>query len=98
MTTYQLGETVRLTATVTDSDGAASDPTSITISIRKPDKAMGITKQAMTKSTTGVYKYNYTIAAEENGLEGTYNVRVTATGAEALVSIETSSFDAEVSI
>jgi len=98
MTTYQLGETVRLTATVTDSDGAASDPTSITISIRKPDKAMGITKQAMTKSTTGVYKYNYTIAAEENGLEGTYNVRVTATGAEALVSIETSSFDVEASI
>ena len=98
MTTYKLGETVTFTATVNDADGAVTDPTSITISIRKPDKAMGITKQAMTKSTTGVYKYNYTIAAEENGLEGTYNVRVTATGAEALVSIETSSFDAEASI
>ena len=71
MTTYQLGETVRLTATVTDSDGAASDPTTTKISIRKPDKSMAATAQDMTKS---------------------------ATGAASRVTIQTSTFDAEVSI
>jgi len=98
MTTYQLGETVRLTATVTDSDGAASDPTTTKISIRKPDKSMAATAQDMTKSVTGSYYYDYLIAAEDTGQEGTYNVRVTATGAASRVTIQTSTFDAEVSI
>ncbi len=98
MTTYQLGETIRFTATVTDDDGNAADPTTITISIRTPDGVMAVTDQAMTKSGTGAYYYEYTIPAETTGIEGKYKLKVEATGSASRVTIKTDTFKTEASI
>lgn len=98
MTTYQLGETIKFTATITDTAGDAADPTTTTISIRSPDRAMAVTDQAMTKAATGLYTYKYTIPAEPDGIEGTYTVKVETTGSESDVTIEPAEFKAEASI
>jgi hypothetical protein len=92
MTTYQLGETPRLTATITK-DGVAADPSTITISIRLPDRSMGVTNQAMSTSGTGSFYYDYTIPAASVGIEGTYKYSVKATGAGGRVTIQTGTFN-----
>ncbi len=92
---YQQGETVRLTATITDSAGAAANPTTTTISIEKPDGTLAVTDTAMTYSgTVGSYYYDYLIPASE----GVYTVKVKATGAAGRISIEPDSFKAEATI
>jgi len=98
MTTYQLGETVRTTATITDSDGAAADPSTTLISIEKPDGTLAVDGTAMTKSAVGSYYHDYTIAAETTGQIGTYKYKVVATGTGGRVTIVPSTFKAEASI
>ena len=97
--TYQLGEHPEFTATIRSSKtGALADPLTVTISIKKPDGTMAITDQAMTKESEGVYYYVYAIPAETAGIEGTYKLKVEATGSASRVTIEPDSFKAEASI
>ena len=88
MTLYQAGETIRITAAITDSAGDAADPDTVVISIKKPDGTLAITDAAMTKSAAGVYYYDYDIASDT----GFYYVSVKATGSTGRVTIVPDSF------
>lgn len=98
MTTYQLGEHPEFIATIRDEDGNLADPTTVTISIKKPDGTMAITAQDMTKDSEGVYSYVYAIPSETTGIPGEYKLKVEATGSANRVTIEPSTFKAEASI
>lgn len=97
MTTFQLGETPRITATITDSGGSATDPNTTTITIKSPDRTTVVDAQAMTKAATGSYYYDYTIPSD-TGIAGTYKLNVTATGTGGRVTIKTAEFDVEASV
>jgi len=94
MITYQTGETVRMTATITDSGGAAADPATTKISVAKPGGTLAVDGVAMTKSATGIYYYNYTIGSDV----GTYKVQVKATGSGGRITIVPDVFAVEASI
>jgi uncharacterized protein YfaS (alpha-2-macroglobulin family) len=66
MRTYQRLETVKLRAEVRDPEtNALTDPaTSINMTIYQPDKTEAQASVAMTKISTGLYRYNYTIASD----------------------------------
>lgn len=89
MTVHQPGETLRITATIADTDGVAADPVSVVISIAKPDRSLDITEAAMTKAATGSYYYDYSIASDE----GVYGIAVKATGNASRVTIEPDTFN-----
>jgi len=72
---YQAGETIRLKATITDTDDAAADPTIVKITINKPDESVAQAEADMTKEATGSYYYDYTIATDV----GAYHYSVKAT-------------------
>ena len=91
---YQVGETIRITAAITDIAGAAADPSAVVISIQIPAGTLGVTNAAMTKSAVGSYYYDYTIA----GGVGNYNTQVKATGTGGRVTIDTDHFQAEAAI
>ena len=88
MTLYQAGETMRETATITDSAGDAADPDTIVISIKKPNGTLDVTDAAMTKSATGTYYYDYTIASDT----GFYYASVKVTGSSGRATIVPDSF------
>ena len=94
MTLYQPEETLRISAEIVDSDGDASDPPTVTISIGKPDGSLDVTDAAMTKSAIGSYYYDYTIASSV----GTYHSAVTATGSAGRITIEPDNFDVAAAI
>lgn len=97
--THQLGEHPEFTATIRSVEtGALADPSTVTISIKKPDGTMAITDQAMTRDSEGVYSYVYAIPSETTGLPGTYKMKVEATGSASRVTIEPSTFKAEAPI
>lgn len=98
MTTYQLGETIRITATITDTDGNAADPTTTLIYIKKPEGTLIIDGIAMTNPVVGVYYYDYLIPGETVGISGIYSYKIEATGSAGRVTIVNSSFKAEASI
>ena len=89
MTVHQPGETLRISAEIADSDGLAVDPTTVTISVEKPDGSLDVTDAAMTKSATGSYYYDYAIASDE----GSYHSAVKATGSTGRITIEPGNFD-----
>jgi len=89
---YQAGETIRLTSTITDSDGVAADPTTITTTIENPSGVEKVAAAAMTKSVKGSYYYDYDIPSINVGGTGTYTYKVTATGSGGRVTISKSSF------
>lgn len=96
--TYQLGETVRITATIIDSDSAAADPSTTKISIEKPDGTLAVDGTAMTKSETGSYYYDYTLTSDATGQVGAYHYKVECTGSGGRITIVRSSLHAEVSV
>jgi len=63
-TSYDIGDGRRFTATYTDIDGAAADPTTVTVRIREPDGTVTAyvygTDAEVVKSTTGVYYVDWT--------------------------------------
>lgn len=91
---YQAGETIRLTATITNSAGAAADPTTTLISIEKPDGTLAVDGSAMTKSAVGSYYYDYLISSSV----GVYTVKLKATGSGGRVTIVPDSFKVEATI
>lgn len=91
---YQVGEIIRLKAAVTDSEGTATNPTTIKITINKPDGSVGQIATNMETSETGAFYYDYLIPS----VEGTYNWKVTATGSGGRITIVKDSFVVERSI
>jgi len=62
---YTIGQQVQLTATFTNTAGAAADPTTITLKYRVPATGVVTTKtygvDALIRSSTGVYYFNLTL-------------------------------------
>lgn len=77
---FYVGDTVRISAAITDSaTGAAIDPTSVVVRVRNPQT--GVTADhAATRVTTGSYRAD--IAA---GVQGTWRYRVEASGTVSAV-------------
>ena len=89
MTLYQAGETIRITATITDTiTGDPVDPSTVAISIKKPDDTLAITDAAMSSDVAGTYYYDYTIASDT----GYYHASIKATGSGGRVTIVPDSF------
>jgi uncharacterized protein YfaS (alpha-2-macroglobulin family) len=88
MTLYQAGETLRINAQITDSAGDPTDPTTVTISIKKPDGTLDVTDAAMSSDVAGTYYYDYAIASDT----GLYYASVEATGSAGRVTIKPDSF------
>lgn len=74
-----VGDAFTLTANVTDINGAPTDATSVTVTIRSPDNTTG-SPQTMTHGATGVYTYAFTAT-----LGGMHTASFVATGAVAPV-------------
>lgn len=72
---YQAGETIRLNAAITNTAGEAVDPTTVQVTINKPDESVAQAATDMTNNAVGSYYYDYTIAADV----GTYHYSVKAT-------------------
>jgi len=73
--TYQVGETIRLNAAITNAAGEAVNPTTVLITINKPDGSVGQAATAMANPETGSYNYDYLIATDI----GAYHYSVKAT-------------------
>jgi hypothetical protein len=91
---FQTGETTRITATIVNANGDAVDPTTVVISISKPDGTLAVSAQAMTKAATGSYYYDYAIGTDV----GTYKSQVKATGSSGRITIFSSLFTVEAAI
>ena len=86
MKTYQQGETAKLTCSVADADGTATNPGTMKIVIDDPTGAAALASTDMTNDATGSYSYHYNIAADAALGVWTYecvavnNARTTITG------------------
>lgn len=89
MTLYDIGDTVRVTVTFTNSAGTATDPSAVTLSVKDP-KGTKTTytygSSSMVKSATGIYYYDLTAT-----LPGSYKYVWKGTG--ALVVAEENRFE-----
>lgn len=94
MAAYQSGETIRLAATITDSDGEAADPTTAKIAINDPSGTQVVTAVDMVNPEVGSYHYDYLIPNDI----GAYNWQVTAVGSAGRITIVKDSFNVELSI
>jgi len=90
---YQVGETIRLLASITDVSGDPADPTTVKISINKPDGSVAQASVDMTNPEAGSYHYDYTIA----DITGMYSYSVTATTGTRITIVK-STFDVDDSI
>lgn len=74
---HYLGDSINLTCTYLDDNGAATDPTSPTVNIWDPEGTKTVDAVTPTQSGTGVYYYNYRVP--EAGPEGVWRVEFTGT-------------------
>lgn len=56
MNKYDVGDTVRTSASFTDADDAPADPTTVAVRVRKPDGQL--VTGSPTKDSTGAYHYD----------------------------------------
>lgn len=96
--TYQSGETIRLSATITDSAGVAADPATVTMTIENSSGIEVVSAAAMTKSATGSYYYDYAIPSINIAGIGAYTYKVTSTGSGSRITIVKDSFEVDESI
>lgn len=87
--THEIQESTNRKIEVKDVDGALADPTTMAITIWKPDGTVDVNAQVMTNDSTGVYHYWYLIADQV----GTYRILYEATTG-AYVSKKRDSFEA----
>lgn len=73
--TLEIGEATKRKIEVKTTAGVLEDPTTMTISIWKPDGSLDIDAVAMTNDSTGKFHYWYTISDQV----GTYNILYEAT-------------------
>lgn len=87
--THEILESTNRKIEVKDVNGALADPTTMAITIWKPDGSIHVDAQVMTNDDTGVYHYWYTISDQV----GTHNILYEATTG-AYVSKKRDSFEA----
>lgn len=90
----QVGETIRLTATITDVDEEAINPTTVKISINKPDGAQALPATSMVNPSIGSYHYDYLAPS----VLGTYAWNVTAIGSGGRVTIAKDMFSIDEAV
>ena len=73
--TFEIGESTKRKIEVKDVDNVFIDPTTITITIWKPDGSKVVDAQVMTSSSNGCYYYWYTIGEQT----GTHRILFEAT-------------------
>ena len=73
--TLEIGENTKRKIEVKTAAGALDDPTTMVISVWKPDGVLDVDAVAMTNDSTGVFHYWYTIADQA----GTYKILYEAT-------------------
>ena len=89
---FDIGETVKISASIRNEAGALYDPSSVTIDIKAPDKSVVVSAANMATESTGLYKYEYTVPMESAGIIGTYKYRILVSeGSRNL--IQTGTFD-----
>ena len=89
LVSYIRGSTHVTHVHVTDPEtGALTDPNSITCGYIQPD-GTAVAAAAMTKDSTGIYHFNYAIAAD--AIQGVWRPKVTATTG-TLVKIDEGEF------
>lgn len=91
---YQVGETLRLNAVITDSNGNLYDPSSVKIKINKPGGTEALPLSNMMELSKGSYYYDYLIP---NNL-GTYKWSVTTTGFSGRITIVKNMFNVDAAI
>jgi len=91
--THQVGESIQIIATIEDINDVAATPTSVVISIKKPDGTMAVTDATMFTDVIGTYYYDYIIDSVR-----VYSVSIKATGAAGRTTIEPDKFVAEDAI
>jgi len=91
---YQIGETARLYAYITDVDLAPADPVTVKISITDPDGAAVITADNMETSATGTYYYDYLVPSSL----GKFLYNITAVGGDDRITIVKDAFIAEAAL
>lgn len=89
----EVGETVIVTASITQG-GTKTDPSNVSITIRKPDGTIDEDGTVMSKTDTGEYEYAYNIPDNL----GEYRYKVTAEGSNGRKTIETGKWRAVRSI
>lgn len=94
MEIHQVGESVQIIATITDTDGVSAIPSSVVISIKKPDGTLIVDEIAMSSGVAGTYFYDYNIPDDVR----VYRVSVKATGATGRATIEPDRFVVEEAI
>src|SRR6185295_8865126 len=78
---YQVGDPLPLTGTFRNSAGNLADPTTVTLSVRKPDGAL--LTPTPTSTLTGIW--TYTVPSATNDTPGLWWYTFTGTGAVAAV-------------
>lgn len=73
--TLEIGEATKRKIEVKTAAGVLDDPTTMVISIWKPDGTLDIDAVAMTNDSTGVFHYWYTVSDQV----GTYKILYEAT-------------------
>ena len=91
---YQIGETIRLGAVITDYAEEPVNPLSVKVRINFPDGTEAIASSDMVNLKVGEYRYDYLIPSDL----GTYCWNVTATGAGGRVTIVRDMFSVNVAI
>lgn len=91
---YQVGETARLQASILDSNDEPANPTTLKITINKPDRSKVVSAADMTNDETGEYYYDYLCSADL----GEYDYKVVAVGGGGRVTIVKDSFHVDASI
>ena len=89
---YYRGASVRLTASVTDTDGTAASPTvSMVVRVMDPNGTRQVDDKAATELATGSYEYVYDTAADADLGEWTYEY-IATDGAGSDVTIAGGTF------
>ena len=87
---FEVGASPKLRAKLYDSDGDLFDPSDLSLIIHPPSGSnVSKTLGDITKESTGIYYYAYTIT-----LEGHHEYRFTGTDASGRTEVRTGSFEA----
>ncbi len=85
---FYRGQTIVLSAAITEGGVAVDPDTSVTVTVTNPSGTKVVDGQTMTKGAVGSYTYDYTVAAD--AAEGLYEFRVRATdGSRVTISGDT---------
>jgi len=89
----EAGETIRIKGTFKDINGTLTDPSNATCTIKDSTDTIKVDAESMTKESTGVWYYDYTVPAD--GPTGTWLVTLTGTlGTFTAKNVE--AFDVEI--